>query len=78
MSPWRDPSIRRRALQFAVDALLAAGAFALAFNLRFLDVPGGIPERYEEMLLGSVAFVALGQAAVYDLRIACSPGRRQG
>ena len=32
-------------------------AFSFAFQLRFLDVPGGIPDRYESMLLGSVAFV---------------------
>ena len=47
MSRLSNPVYRRRALQFAADALLAAAAFALAFKLRFLDVPGGIPERYE-------------------------------
>ena len=55
---WRrlaDPVYRRRALQFAVDAVLAAAAFALAFQLRFLDAEGGIPDRYETMLLESVA-----------------------
>jgi FlaA1/EpsC-like NDP-sugar epimerase len=67
MSRLRSPSYRRRAQQFGVDALLAAGAYALAFKLRFLDVPGGIPDRYEEMLLGSIAFVAIGQAAVFEL-----------
>ena len=67
MSRLLDPSIRRRALQFGVDALLAAAAFALAFKLRFLDIAGGIPERYEDMLLGSIAFVAIGQAAVYEV-----------
>jgi FlaA1/EpsC-like NDP-sugar epimerase len=67
---WRrvaDPVFRRRALQFAADTLLAAAAFALAFQLRFLDVEGGIPPHYESMLLGSIAFVALGQAAVFEL-----------
>ena len=67
MSRLRSPSSRRRALQFAGDALLAALAYALAFNLRFLDVAGGIPDRYETMLWGSVAFVALGQAVVFEL-----------
>jgi FlaA1/EpsC-like NDP-sugar epimerase len=67
---WRrvtDPVFRRRALQFMADAGLAAIAFALAFQLRFLDVPGGIPPRYETMLLGSIGFVALGQALVFEI-----------
>ncbi len=67
MSRLRDPSNRRRALQFGADALLAALAYFLAFKLRFLDTPGGIPVRYEDMLVGSIVFVALGQAAVYEL-----------
>jgi FlaA1/EpsC-like NDP-sugar epimerase len=57
----------KRAQQFAADAALAALAFALAFKLRFLDVAGGIPEHYEDMLAGSIAFVAIGQALVLDL-----------
>jgi FlaA1/EpsC-like NDP-sugar epimerase len=67
MSRLRDPVYRRRALQFMADAALAAGAYAAAFKLRFLDVSGGIPERYEDMLLGSIAFVALGQAFVLEV-----------
>ena len=43
MSRLTDPVYRRRALEFAADALLAAAAFALAFKLRFLDVPGRDP-----------------------------------
>jgi FlaA1/EpsC-like NDP-sugar epimerase len=62
-----DPVYRRRALEFVADALLAAAAFALAFKLRFLDVAGGIPDRYETMLVGSVAFVAVGKALVLEL-----------
>ena len=62
-----DPVYRRRALEFGADALLAAAAFALAFKLRFLDVPGGIPDRYETMLGGSIVFVALGTALVIEL-----------
>jgi FlaA1/EpsC-like NDP-sugar epimerase len=58
---------RRRALKFAADALLAAAAFALAFQLRFLDSPGGIPDRYWTMLAGTVAFVALGKAIVFSV-----------
>jgi FlaA1/EpsC-like NDP-sugar epimerase len=60
------PAYRHRALQFAADAVLAAVAFALAFVLRFLDV-GGIPERYQEMLWQSIAFVALGKALIFTL-----------
>jgi FlaA1/EpsC-like NDP-sugar epimerase len=67
MSRLRNPSHLRRAQQFAADAALAALAFALAFKLRFLDVAGGIPDRYEDMLAGSIAFVAIGQALVFDL-----------
>jgi FlaA1/EpsC-like NDP-sugar epimerase len=67
MSRLGDPVYRARALQIAADSALAAVAFALAFNLRFLDTPGGMPDRYWDMLLGSVAFVALGKALVFDL-----------
>jgi FlaA1/EpsC-like NDP-sugar epimerase len=67
MARLNDPAYRRRAQQFLADAVLAAVAFALAFKLRFLDVPGGIPGRYETMLAGSVAFVAIGQALVFEL-----------
>ncbi len=61
------PVYRTRALQLGADALLAACAFALAFRLRFLDTPGGIPERYWTMLWHSVAFVALGKACVFEI-----------
>ena len=60
-----DPVYRRRALEFAADALLCAAAFALAFKLRFLDER--MPERYETMLVGSIAFVAVGKAAVLEV-----------
>jgi FlaA1/EpsC-like NDP-sugar epimerase len=63
----RDPAYRRRALQFVADALLAAAAFALAFRLRFLDAPGGIPDRYWTILTGSIVFVALGKAIVFGV-----------
>jgi FlaA1/EpsC-like NDP-sugar epimerase len=58
---------KRRAQQFAADAVLAAIAFALAFVLRFLDVPIGIPHRYVTMLAGSIAFVAIGKAIVFEV-----------
>ena len=58
---------KRRAQQFASDAVLAAAAFGLAFVLRFLDVPIGIPHRYVTMLAGSIAFVAIGKAIVFEV-----------
>ncbi len=57
----------RRALQFAADAVLAAVAFALAFQLRFLDATGGIPDRYWTMLTGTIVFVAVGKAIVFSV-----------
>ncbi|HEX2129736.1 MAG TPA: nucleoside-diphosphate sugar epimerase/dehydratase [Solirubrobacterales bacterium] len=62
-----DPVYRRRALEFLVDALLLAAAFGLAFALRFVDDDFVLPNRYETMLLGSVAFVAVGKAVVLEL-----------
>ena len=67
MSRLTDPVYRRRVLEFGADALLLAAAFALAFKLRFLDVPGGIPERYETMLAGSIVFVVLGKSLILEL-----------
>jgi FlaA1/EpsC-like NDP-sugar epimerase len=63
----KDPVYKRRAQQFAADAVLAAMAFGLAFVLRFLDVPIGIPHRYLTMLAGSIAFVAIGKAIVFEV-----------
>jgi FlaA1/EpsC-like NDP-sugar epimerase len=62
-----DPVYRRRALQFVADAVLVAMAFALAFVLRFIDVPFGIPDRYLTMLAETVAFVAVGKAIIFGL-----------
>jgi FlaA1/EpsC-like NDP-sugar epimerase len=68
MSRLMDPVNRRRVLEFAADAALAALAFALAFLLRFFDdLPDGIPDRYVTMLAGSVAFVAIGKSLVIEL-----------
>jgi FlaA1/EpsC-like NDP-sugar epimerase len=60
-----DPVYRHRVAQFLVDAAVAALAFFLAFQFRFLDVAGGIPERYWTMLWGSIGFVALGKAVLF-------------
>jgi FlaA1/EpsC-like NDP-sugar epimerase len=60
-----DPVYRHRLLQFLADAVVAALAFFLAFQLRFLDEAGGIPDRYWTLLWGSIAFVALGKAIIF-------------
>jgi FlaA1/EpsC-like NDP-sugar epimerase len=59
------PVYRNRVLQVAADAMLVALAYYLAFRLRFLDDPRGLPQRYETLLLQSVAFVAIGKVAVF-------------
>lgn len=59
------PVYRNRVLQVAADALLVALAFYLAFRLRFLDDPRGLPHRYEVLFLQSVAFVAVGKVIVF-------------
>ncbi|HEX6229654.1 MAG TPA: nucleoside-diphosphate sugar epimerase/dehydratase, partial [Solirubrobacterales bacterium] len=45
--------------------MLVAAAFYLAFQLRFLDDPGGLPRRYESLFVEAVAFVVLGKLAVF-------------
>ena len=59
------PVYRNRTLQVVADALLVAVAFFLAFRLRFLDDPGGIPPRYSTLLVQSVALVAIGKVAIF-------------
>jgi FlaA1/EpsC-like NDP-sugar epimerase len=61
----KDPVYRHRMVQFIADAAVAALAFFLAFQFRFLDVAGGIPERYWTVLWGSIGFVALGKAIIF-------------
>ena len=67
MNRLRAPVLRHRIFQLAADAALAALAFFLAFEIRFLDEPGGIPDRYETMLFGSIAFVAIGKTVIFSL-----------
>ena len=67
MNRLRAPVLRHRIFQLAADAALAALAFYLAFEIRFIDEPGGIPDRYVEMLTGSIVFVALGKTAIFGL-----------
>jgi FlaA1/EpsC-like NDP-sugar epimerase len=61
------PVYRNRLLQILLDAGLAALAWFLAFQLRFIDLPNGIPGRYEDILYGSIAFIALGKTIVFSL-----------
>ena len=67
MDRLRDPVVRQRILQIGADALLAGLAFFLAFRLRFLDAPTGIPDRYWPVIWGSIAFVAIGKAVIFDV-----------
>jgi FlaA1/EpsC-like NDP-sugar epimerase len=59
------PVYRNRILQLGADALLVAAAFYLAFQLRFLDDPGGLPQRYEVLFSEAVGFVVIGKLAVF-------------
>ncbi len=59
------PVYRGRTLQVVADVALCALAFLLAFRLRFLDEPNGIPDRYWTLFLQSVAFVAIGKVTVF-------------
>ena len=61
----KHPVYRHRLTQIAADAVLVAAAYYLAFRLRFLDAPGGIPDRYDHMLAGSIGFVVVGQLIVF-------------
>ncbi len=59
------PVYRNRFLQLAADGLLVALAFYLAFRLRFLDDPRGLPHRYDVLFAQAVAFVVIGKLAVF-------------
>jgi FlaA1/EpsC-like NDP-sugar epimerase len=67
MDRLNHPVYRNRLLQIVLDAGLAALAWYLAFQLRFIDLPNGIPGRYEEILTGSIVFVAVGKTIVFSL-----------
>jgi FlaA1/EpsC-like NDP-sugar epimerase len=59
------PVYRNRALQVAADAALLTLAYYLAFRLRFLDDPHGLPHRYQVLFAQSVAFVVVGKLVVF-------------
>jgi FlaA1/EpsC-like NDP-sugar epimerase len=51
----------RRAAQAAVDLCLLAAAYTLAYVLRF----DSIPQRYQDLLLQSIAFVVAGKLLIF-------------
>jgi FlaA1/EpsC-like NDP-sugar epimerase len=65
MSRLNHPVYRNRVLQVAADAALVALAYFLAFQLRFLDDPHGLPHRYEVLFAQSVGFVVAGKLIVF-------------
>jgi len=65
MNRLNHPVYRNRVLQVAADAVLVALAFYLAFQLRFLDDPHGMPHRYQVLFLQSVGFVVVGKLAIF-------------
>jgi FlaA1/EpsC-like NDP-sugar epimerase len=65
MGRLNHPVYRNRVLQVSADAVLVALAFFLAFQLRFLDDPHGLPHRYEVLFAQSVGIVVVGKLAVF-------------
>lgn len=65
MQRLNHPVYRNRALQVAADAVLVALAFFLAFQLRFLDDPHGLPPRYELLFAQAVGIVVVAKLAVF-------------
>jgi FlaA1/EpsC-like NDP-sugar epimerase len=63
----KHPVYRNKALQVVADATFVAFAYYLSFRLRFLESPGGVPERYSELFWGSIGFVVVGTIAVLAL-----------
>ncbi|HZJ28429.1 MAG TPA: polysaccharide biosynthesis protein [Solirubrobacterales bacterium] len=59
------PVYRNRTLQIAADAALVAASFYLAFRFRFLDDPGGPPDRYNTLLWQSIGFVVVGKVLLF-------------
>jgi FlaA1/EpsC-like NDP-sugar epimerase len=65
MNRLNHPVYRNRVLQVIADAALVAIAFYLAFRLRFLDDPHGLPQRYEVLFAQAVGFVVVGKVVVF-------------
>ncbi|HVC06241.1 MAG TPA: nucleoside-diphosphate sugar epimerase/dehydratase [Solirubrobacterales bacterium] len=65
MSRLNHPVYRNRVLQVAADAVLVALAFLLAFQLRFLDDPHGLPPRYQLLFAQAVGIVVVTKLAIF-------------
>jgi FlaA1/EpsC-like NDP-sugar epimerase len=65
MKRLNHPVYRNRLLQLTADGVLVALSFYLAFRLRFLDDPRGLPHRYEVLFAQAVAFVVVGKLVVF-------------
>jgi FlaA1/EpsC-like NDP-sugar epimerase len=59
------PVYRNRVLQVFADGALVALSLYLAFRLRFLDDPHGLPHRYWLLFAQSVGFVVVGKVVVF-------------
>jgi FlaA1/EpsC-like NDP-sugar epimerase len=59
------PVYRNRVLQVCADGALVALAFYLAFRLRFLDDPHGLPHRYWVLFAQSVGVVVVAKLVVF-------------
>ena len=59
------PVYRNRVLQLVADGALVALAFYLAFRLRFLDDPNGLPDRYWTLFLQAAGFVVAVKLSVF-------------
>ena len=57
-----DPVYRHRTVQILVDAALVGLAYFLAYVLRFDQ---GIPGRYQDLLVATIAFVVVGKVAIF-------------
>src|SRR5881275_1862543 len=55
--------VLRRVAQASIDACLIAGAYALAYVLRF----DSIPHRYQHLLAESIGFVVVGKLVIFAL-----------
>jgi FlaA1/EpsC-like NDP-sugar epimerase len=67
MGRLNDPVYKHRLLQLLADAGLVAVAWFLAFQLRFIDLPNGVPARYEDIMWGSIVFVAVGKTLIFTV-----------
>ena len=65
MQRLNHPVYRNRVLQVLADAVLVTLAFFLAFQLRFLDDPHGLPHRYAVLFIEAVGIVVVGKVIVF-------------